>query len=308
MMQWYLEKVKKANSAIQAIESSYQKEVFDEFVVPTVICNGDKPVATIEDGDSVIFFNFRPDRARQLARILVDPEFNEFETKKMNLDFVTMTEYDATLPNVKVAFKNEKLKNTFGEYVSKLGKAQLRIAETEKYAHVTFFFNGGREEPYAGEDRILVPSPKVETYDMKPEMSANEVTENVIKAINEEKYDAIILNFANPDMVGHTGNIDAAEKAVETVDNCVGQIIEALKAHNGVALITADHGNCEQMIDYKTGEPFTSHTTNPVPLILYGMDDVKLENGKLCDLAPTLLDLMGVDKPAEMTGNSLLKR
>ncbi len=301
-------KGEKANSAIQAIESSYQKEVFDEFVVPTVICNGDKPVATIEDGDSVIFFNFRPDRARQLARILVDPEFNEFETKKMNLDFVTMTEYDATLPNVKVAFKNEKLKNTFGEYVSKLGKAQLRIAETEKYAHVTFFFNGGREEPYAGEDRILVPSPKVETYDMKPEMSANEVTENVIKAINEEKYDAIILNFANPDMVGHTGNIDAAEKAVETVDNCVGQIIEALKAHNGVALITADHGNCEQMIDYKTGEPFTSHTTNPVPLILYGMDDVKLENGKLCDLAPTLLDLMGVDKPAEMTGNSLLKR
>ena len=301
-------KGEKANSAVQAIESSYQKEVFDEFVVPTVIYNGEKPVATIEDGDSVIFFNFRPDRARQITRAFVDKEFNEFETKDMNVNFVSMTEYDETLPNVKVAFKNEKLKNTFGEYVSSLGKKQLRIAETEKYAHVTFFFNGGREEPYKGEDRILVASPKVETYDLKPEMSAYEVTENVIKAINEEKYDAIILNFANPDMVGHTGNIDAAEKAVEAVDECVGKIIDALKEHEGVALITADHGNCEQMIDYKTGEPFTSHTTNPVPLILYGMDNVKLEDGNLCDLAPTLLDIMGDSKPEEMTGKSLLVR
>mgnify|MGYP002555002591 FL=1 len=298
----------KAGSSIKAIEDSYQKEVFDEFVVPTVIYNGDKPVATIDDGDSVIFFNFRPDRARQITRALVDPEFNEFETKKMNLNFVCMTEYDATMPNVKVAFKPEKLTNTFGEYISKLGMKQLRIAETEKYAHVTFFFNGGEEKQYEGEDRILIPSPKVETYDMKPEMSAYEVTEKVVEAINSEKYDSIILNFANPDMVGHTGNQEAAEKAIEAVDECVGKIVDALSKHNGKALITADHGNSEQMIDYKTGEPFTSHTTNPVPLILYGMDDVKLKNGKLADLAPTMLDMMGLEKPAEMTGESLLVR
>ena len=301
-------KGEKATSPTQAIESSYQKEVFDEFVVPTVIYNGDKPVATIDDGDSVIFFNFRPDRARQITRALVDPEFNEFETKKMNLNFVCMTEYDATMPNVKVAFKPEKLTNTFGEYISKLGMKQLRIAETEKYAHVTFFFNGGEEKQYEGEDRILIPSPKVETYDMKPEMSAYEVTEKVVEAINSEKYDSIILNFANPDMVGHTGNQEAAEKAIEAVDECVGKIVDALSKHNGKALITADHGNSEQMIDYKTGEPFTSHTTNPVPLILYGMDDVKLKNGKLADLAPTMLDMMGLEKPAEMTGESLLVR
>ncbi len=301
-------KGEKATSPTQAIESSYQKEVFDEFVVPTVIYNGDKPVATIDDGDSVIFFNFRPDRARQITRALVDPEFNEFETKKMNLNFVCMTEYDATMPNVKVAFKPEKLTNTFGEYISKLGMKQLRIAETEKYAHVTFFFNGGEEKQYEGEDRILIPSPKVETYDMKPEMSAYEVTEKVVEAINSEKYDSIILNFANPDMVGHTGNQEAAEKAIEAVDECVGKIVEALSKHNGKALITADHGNSEQMIDYKTGEPFTSHTTNPVPLILYGMDDVKLKDGKLADLAPTMLDMMGLEKPAEMTGESLLVR
>ena len=295
-----------ASSAIQAIESSYQKEVFDEFVVPTVIMNGDKPVATIEDGDSVIFFNFRPDRARQITRALVDPEFKEFKTEKMNLNFVCMTEYDETIPNVKIAFKAEELKNTFGEYVSSKGLTQLRIAETEKYAHVTFFFNGGREEPYKGEDRILVPSPKVETYDMKPEMSAYEVCENVVNAINEEKYDAIILNFANPDMVGHTGNLDAATKAVEAVDKCVGKIIDALSKHEGTCLITADHGNCEQEIDYKTGEPLTSHTTNPVPLILYGKENVKLKNGKLCDLAPTMLKLMNLEQPAEMTGESLI--
>ena len=294
------------SSATDAIESSYQKEIFDEFVVPAVIKNADKPVATIDDGDSVIFFNFRPDRARQITRALVDPDFNEFETKKMNLDFVTMTEYDSTMPNVEVAFKPEKLKNTFGEYVSNKGLTQLRIAETEKYAHVTFFFNGGREEPYKGEDRILVPSPKVETYDMKPEMSAYDVCDKVIEAINEEKYDAIVLNFANPDMVGHTGNLEAAEKAVEAVDTCIGKIVNAIDKHQGTLLITADHGNCEQMIDYKTGEPFTSHTTNPVPLILYGRENVKLKNGKLCDLAPTLLDLMNLDKPKEMTGESLI--
>ncbi len=298
----------KSTSAIQAIESSYQKEVFDEFVVPTVICNGDKPIATIEDGDSVIFFNFRPDRAREISRTFVDPEFNEFPTKKMNLDFVTMTQYDETLPNVKVAFKPEELKNTFGEYISNKGLTQLRIAETEKYAHVTFFFNGGREAQYPGEDRILIPSPKVETYDMKPEMSAYEVTDKVLEAINSEKYDNIILNFANPDMVGHTGNIEAAEKAIEAVDECVGKIVDAINKNNGVLLITADHGNAEQMVDYKTGEPFTSHTTNPVPLILVGMENVKIKNGKLADLAPTMLDIMGLEKPSEMTGESLLVR
>ena len=299
----------KATSAIQAVESSYQKEIFDEFIEPTVICNGDTPIAKIEPHDSVIFFNFRPDRAREITRTLVDTNFNEFDTRKdLDLCFVCMTPYDETIQNVEIAFKKEQLKNTFGEYISKKGLTQLRIAETEKYAHVTFFFNGGKEEPFKGEDRILVPSPKVETYDMKPEMSAYEVTEKVVDAINAEKYDTIILNFANPDMVGHTGNLEAAEKAIEAVDTCVGKIIEALNKHNGVALITADHGNAEQMIDYKTGEPFTSHTTNPVPLILYGMENVKIKNGKLADLAPTMLDIMNLEKPKEMTGESLLVR
>jgi 2,3-bisphosphoglycerate-independent phosphoglycerate mutase len=296
----------KATSAQQAMENSYQKEVFDEFIVPTVIYNGDKPVATIEDGDSVIFFNFRPDRARQITRALVDPEFKEFETKKMSLNYVCMTEYDETIPNVKIAFKDEPIKNTFGEYISEKGMTQLRIAETEKYAHVTFFFNGGREEPYAGEDRILINSPKVDTYDMKPEMSAYEITEKVLTAINEEKYDAIVLNFANSDMVGHTGNLEAATSAIEDLDECIGKIVDAIKKHDGTLLITADHGNSEQMIDYKTGEPFTQHTTNLVPLILVNKEGVKLKDGRLCDITPTMLDIMGLDKPAEMTGESLL--
>ena len=292
-----------------AIESSYQKEVFDEFVVPCVITGlDDEPLTKIEEGDSVIFFNFRPDRARQITRALVDNDFNEFETKRLNLNFVCMTEYDATMPNVKIAFKDEELKNTFGEYISSKGLTQLRIAETEKYAHVTFFFNGGREDKFEGEDRILIPSPKVETYDMKPEMSAIEITDNVVEAINSEKYDSIILNFANSDMVGHTGNIDAAVKAVETVDTCVGRIVEAINAHNGVLLVTADHGNSEQMIDYKTGEPFTSHTTNLVPLIVMGVENIDVKDGRLCDLAPTMLDIMGLEKPSEMTGESLLIR
>ena len=217
-----------------------------------------------------------------------------------------MTPYDETLPNVDVAFKKEHLKNTFGEYISNLGYTQLRIAETEKYAHVTFFFNGGQEKQYPGEDRILVPSPKVETYDMQPEMSAPEVTEKVVEAINSKKYDAIILNFANPDMVGHTGNLEAAIKAVETIDASVGKVVEAVNAQNGVLMITADHGNCEQMIDYKTGEPHTAHTTNPVPLILVGMDNAKLREGKLADLTPTMLDIMGLKKPEEMTGESII--
>ena len=280
----------KSASPITAIESSYQK-----------------PVATISKNDSVIFFNFRPDRAREITRTLVDTNFEDFETKKdLNLFFVCMTQYDETMPNVKVAFKPTTLVNTFGEYISDKGMTQLRIAETEKYAHVTFFFNGGNEKQYKGEDRILVPSPKVETYDMQPEMSAPEVTEKVLDAINSRKYDVIILNYANPDMVGHTGNLDAAIKAIEEIDKDVGKVVEAIRANEGVLLITADHGNSEQMVDYTTGEPQTSHTTNPVPLILVGMETAKLKSGKLADLAPTMLDIMGLEKPAEMTGESII--
>ena len=299
----------KSTSAEMAIESSYQKEVFDEFVEPTVICSNNKPVATVEDNDSVIFYNFRPDRAREITRAIVDKDFKEFETKDLkNLYFVCFTQYDETMPNVEIAFKPTVLKNTFGEYISGKGLKQLRIAETEKYAHVTFFFNGGNEKQYEGEDRILVPSPKVETYDLKPEMSAYEVTENVVNAIKSQKYDAIILNYANPDMVGHTGNLDAAVKAIEAIDECVGKVVKAINEVNGVLLITADHGNAEQMIDYKTGEPHTAHTTNPVPLVLIGMEDVKLKEGKLADLAPTMLDIMGLEKPEEMTGESLIEK
>ena len=297
----------KSSSAVMAIESSYQKEVFDEFVEPTVICNGDKPIAKIESNDSAIFFNFRPDRAREITRTLVDKDFKEFETDKLdNLYFVCFTQYDETMPNVEIAFKPTVLVNTFGEYISKLGLKQLRIAETEKYAHVTFFFNGGNEKQYEGEDRILVPSPKVETYDLKPEMSAYEVTKNVIEAINSKKYNSIILNYANPDMVGHTGNLDAAIKAIETIDECVGKVVSAINDVNGVLLITADHGNAEQMIDYKTGEPHTAHTTNPVPLILVGDKEAKLKEGRLADLAPTMLDIMDIEKPKEMLGESLI--
>ncbi len=301
----------KAGSVIKAIEDSYQKEVFDEFVEPTVICNGDEPIATIGKNDSVIFFNFRPDRAREITRALVDKNFNEFETKKdLDLYFVCFTNYDETMPNVHIAFNKEQLKNTFGEYISEKGYTQLRIAETEKYAHVTFFFNGGEEKLFNGEDRILVPSPKVETYDQKPEMSAYEVTDKVIDAINKDKYDCIILNYANTDMVGHTGNLEAAIKAVEAVDECVGKVVKLVESKKGNLLITADHGNAEQMIDYKTGEPHTAHTTNPVPLILVTSNEkLKLKSGgKLADLAPTMLDLMNLEKPEEMTGNSLLDK
>ena len=297
----------KATSAIGAVESSYQKEIFDEFIEPIVIVNGETPVATIGKHDSVIFYNYRPDRAREITRTLVDKEFNEFEVEKdLDLYYVCMTSYDETMPNVHIAFKKEELKNTFGEYISKHGLTQLRIAETEKYAHVTFFFNGGEEKQYPGEDRILVPSPKVETYDLKPEMSAYEVTDKVVEAINSKKYDCIILNYANPDMVGHTGNLEAAIKAIETIDECVGRVVEAINAQEGVLIITADHGNAEQMIDYKTGEPHTAHTTNPVPLILVGMENAKLKEGRLADLAPTMLDIMNLEKPAEMTGESLI--
>ena len=297
----------KSTSATIAIEDSYQKEVFDEFVEPTVICNGDTPIAKIENHDSVIFFNFRPDRARQITRAIVDKDFKDFETEKLDVDFVCFTSYDETMPNVKVAFKKEPLVNTYGEVVSKHGLTQLRIAETEKYAHVTFFFNGGEEKQYPGEDRILVPSPKVATYDLQPEMSAEEVTVNVVNAINSAKYDTIILNYANPDMVGHTGSLPAAIKAVEKIDDCVGRVVKAILNQHGTLLITADHGNCEQMIDYKTGEPHTAHTTNPVPLILVTENEkLKIKSGKLADLAPTMLELLGIEKPEEMTGESIL--
>ena len=299
----------KSLSATRAIEESYQKEVFDEFVVPTVITNiNGEPIAKIENNDSIIFFNFRPDRAREITRSIVDEKFDGFETKNLNTFFVCMTPYDETMPNVEIAFKKDEIKKTFGEYISKKGMTQLRIAETEKYAHVTFFFNGGEEKQYPGEERILVPSPKVETYDMQPEMSAFEVTDKVVEAIESEKYDMIILNYANPDMVGHTGSLEAAMKALEALDGCLKRVCDAIEKVQGTLLITADHGNSEQMIDYETGEPHTAHTTNPVPLAIVGLKNKKLKEGRLADLAPTMLDIMGLEKPAEMTGESLLEK
>lgn len=298
-----------AATAGQAVAESYARQEFDEFVKPTVIVKDGKPLATIGKNDSVIFFNFRPDRAREITRTFVDPDFSGFERANgfFPLYYVCMTQYDKTIPNVKVAFRPESLTNTFGEYISKNGLKQLRIAETEKYAHVTFFFNGGVETMYEGEDRALIPSPKVATYDLKPEMSAYEVTDEVLKRIDSKQYDVIVLNFANCDMVGHTGVFDAAKAAVEAIDVCLGKIIKAIQAQDGVALITADHGNAEQMIDYETGGPFTAHTTNVVPLIGIGLGGRQLKEGRLADLAPTMLELLGLEKPAEMTGESLLK-
>ncbi len=296
------------DSAVTAIETSYNNDITDEFVVPTVITKDGAPTGKIASGDSVIFYNFRPDRAREITRTLVDPEFNGFERDMLDLYYVCMTQYDASMPNVEVAFKPESLENTFGEYISNLGMKQLRIAETEKYAHVTFFFNGGVEKTYEGEDRILVASPKVATYDMKPEMSAYEVTEKLLEALDTNKYDVVILNYANCDMVGHTGVMDAAVAAVEAVDTCVGKIADKVAEMGGVMLITADHGNAEQMIDPVTGDVFTAHSTNVVPLIVTGMGDIKLKKGRLADLAPTMLDIMGVEKPAEMSGESIIEK
>lgn len=289
---------------VQAIKNSYANGVTDEFMLPTVV---DKN-GMVKENDSVIFFNFRPDRARQLTRTFVDPEFKGFERKKgyFPVHFVCMAQYDASMPNVSVAFPPEQLKMTLGEYLSKLGKTQLRIAETQKYAHVTFFFNGGEEKQFEGEDRILIKSPDVETFDMKPEMSAFEVTDAVVDAINSDKYDVIILNYANCDMVGHTGVFDAAKTAVEAVDTCVGRMVDAILAKNGVALITADHGNADKMYE-ADGSPFTAHTTNPVPFIVVGKDCELREGGVLADIAPTILEIMGVPQPAEMTGKSLIK-
>ena len=299
----------KGTNAAEAVQASYDDGKTDEFVVPTVIEKDGHPVATIQDNDSVIFFNFRPDRAREITRAFCDPEFKGFEReKKLNLTYVCFTDYDETIPGKLVAFKKEEIKNTFGEYLAAHNMTQARIAETEKYAHVTFFFNGGVEEPNPGEDRILVKSPKVATYDLQPEMSAPEVCDKLVEAIKSGKYDVIIINFANPDMVGHTGVESAAIKAIETVDACVGRAVDAIKEVDGQMFICADHGNAEQLVDYETGEPFTAHTTNPVPFILVNADPsyTLREGGKLADIVPTLLELMGMEQPKEMTGTSLL--
>ena len=294
---------------VQAIRDSYAQGVNDEFVLPTVMMEDGKPVATIQDKDSVIFFNFRPDRAREITRAFCADEFDGFDRgARKDVTYVCFTEYDVTIPNKIVAFHKIALTNTFGEYLAANGKTQARIAETEKYAHVTFFFNGGVEEPNEGEDRILVKSPKVATYDLQPEMSAPAVCDKLVEAIGSDKYDVIIVNFANPDMVGHTGVQEAAIKAVEAVDECVGRAVEALEKAEGVMFICADHGNAEQLLDYETGAPFTAHTTNPVPFILVNdKQGRKLrEGGCLADIIPTMIELMGMEQPKEMTGKSLL--
>lgn len=293
-----------ASDPVAAIKASYADGVTDEFMLPTVI----DPEGMIGENDSIISFNFRPDRARQITRTFADPAFDGFERKKgyFKNHFVCMTQYDALMPNVSVAYPPEELKMTFGEYISRKGLTQLRIAETQKYAHVTFFFNGGEEKQFDGEERVLIQSPDVPTFDLKPEMSAYEVADAVIKEIDKDTLDVIILNFANCDMVGHTGIFDAAVKAVEAVDTCVGKVVDKILEKNGKVLITADHGNAECLIDSETGGVFTAHTTNPVPLIVIGEGNVKLKHGKLGDLAPTMLDMMGLDKPEEMTGESLI--
>ena len=300
----------KASSVEEAIDASYAKQVYDEFVLPTVI-EKDGAVHTVSDGDAMIFFNFRPDRAREICHAFCDDEFNFFNRgPRKKVFFVCFTDYDPTIPNKRVAFEKEEIHNTLGEVVSNLGKNQLRIAETEKYAHVTFFFNGGKEEPYENEDRILVPSPKeVPTYDLKPEMSCYTVTEKLTEAIRSGKYDLVVANFANPDMVGHTGVLSAAIKAIEVVDECMGKVVDAVESMHGNLFILADHGNADIMIDEKTGEPYTAHTTNPVPFILVSDEKHKLrEGGCLADVAPTLLELMGIPQPKEMTGKSLLEK
>ncbi len=316
----------KATDCIQAMQESYDNGVTDEFIVPTVITDeAGKPLSLVKPGDSVIFFNFRPDRAREITKAFcfTDEDIAKQPGKEtssksikslkrangyMPLTYVCFKDYDETIPNKYVAFKKVAITNTFGEYLAANGLKQLRLAETEKYAHVTFFFNGGIEEPNKDEDRILVPSPAVATYDLKPEMSAPEVSEKLDAAIRGGKYDVIVINFANPDMVGHTGVLEAAIKAVEKVDECVGKACEAIKEVGGVLFICADHGNAEQMINYETGAPHTAHTTNPVPFILYNYDEAYTlkEGGRLCDIVPTLLEVMGMEQPKEMTGESLL--
>ncbi len=315
----------KANDPLQAMQDSYDNGVTDEFIVPTVIVKEDgSPVSLVKENDSVIFFNFRPDRARQITKAFcftdedIAKQPGEADSSKsmkslkrpgyIPTTFVCFKDYDETIPNKYVAFKKVEIKNTFGEILAKEGLKQLRTAETEKYAHVTFFFNGGVEDPNPGEDRLLVNSPAVATYDLQPEMSAPEVSKGLNEAIRSGKYDVIVINFANPDMVGHTGVISAAVSAVEAVDQCLGSAVEAVKEMDGVLFICADHGNAEQMINYETGNPHTAHTTNPVPFILYNYDENYglREGGALCDIAPTLLEIMGIDQPEDMTGQSLL--
>ena len=297
-----------AEDPVKAVEDSYLrvdadgKNITDEFIEPTVCL---KDEGRISKNDSVVFFNFRPDRAREITRTFVDPDFNGFERDYFPVTYVCMTQYDATMPTVSVAFKPQSLKNTMGEYLSNLGLKQLRIAETEKYAHVTFFFNGGVEAQYEGEDRVLVNSPKVSTYDLKPEMSAYEVSEKVNEAVRSGKYDVIILNFANCDMVGHTGVFDAAVAAVEAVDTCVGTLYEAVHEMGGALLVTADHGNADKMYE-EDGSPFTAHTTNPVPFIVADYPCKLREGGRLCDIAPTMLKIMGIPQPEEMDGTSII--
>ena len=299
-----------AESGPAGIQASYDRDETDEFVKPTVVLENGAPVATIQDGDSVVFFNFRPDRAREITRAFCDDDFKGFDRgERKDLTYVCFSDYDPTIPNKEIAFRKIAVTNTFGEWLAANHMKQARIAETEKYAHVTFFFNGGVEEPNEGEDRILVNSPKdVATYDLKPQMSAYEVCDKLCEAITADKYDVIIINFANPDMVGHTGVEEAAIKAVEAVDECVGKAVEALKSVDGTMFICADHGNAEQLVDYETGAPFTAHTTNQVPFILVNYDPAYTlaEGGCLADIVPTLIQVMGKQQPVEMTGKSLL--
>ncbi len=303
---------KTAISGSEAVAKSYAEEVYDEFVLPTIVTKDGNAIGTIKADDAVIFFNFRPDRAREITRAFVDPQFTGFERAHgmLPLTFVCFNEYDSTIKNVLVAFLKDSLSNTFGEYLASKGLTQLRLAETEKYAHVTFFFNGGAEEPNKGEKRVLVNSPKIATYDLQPEMSAYGVRDALVEAITSREYDVIVVNFANPDMVGHTGIEGAAIKAIEAVDTCVGDTMKALLEVDGQMFLCADHGNAEQLIDYITGAPFTAHTINPVPFSLFNAGEgISLkEGGKLADIVPTLLDLMDLAKPVEMTGSSLIKR
>ena len=294
-----------AEDAVEAVKKSYEDGITDEFMKPTII---EKENGLIDNNDSIIFFNFRPDRAREMTRAIIDEDFTGFNRKKTlkNITYTSMTQYDITIRNVNIAYPPEIHKNTLGEIIAKNKLKQLRIAETEKYAHVTFFFNGGVEEPNKGEDRNLVPSPKVATYDLQPEMSAIEVTDNVIKSIEQDDYDLIILNYANTDMVGHTGKIDASIKAVETVDKCISRVLEAVEEKDMILFITADHGNSEYLIDRNTNEPFTAHTVNKVPFIEFPNKEMKLNEGKLSDIAPTILDILEIEKPEEMTGKSLI--
>ncbi len=296
----------RVDDAVLAVAKSYENEVTDEFVVPAVVMDGGAPVGVMAEGDSVIFANFRPDRAREITRVFVDPAFDGFSREYKPMHYVCMTQYDKTMPNVDVAFRPQTLTNTLGEYLAKNGLTQLRIAETEKYAHVTFFFNGGVEAVSPGEDRALIASPKVATYDLKPEMSACEVTEEALSRIRSDAYDVIILNYANCDMVGHTGVFCAAQAAVEAVDTCMGKVIDEVLSRGGIALVTADHGNADQMVDPENGEPFTAHTTFSVPFVVAGKEVSLRDGGCLADIAPTMLTLLGLAQPEEMTGKSLI--